>query len=53
MKDYKLECEKLKAEIKSVNRHLDWMREELARRNDRDAEYKQRFRQLLMDTLRD
>lgn len=53
MKDYKLECEKLRAEIKSLNRELDYLRREIERRSDRDAEFKTSFRKFLMETLSD
>lgn len=53
MKDYKIECEKLKTELRCANREIEYLRQELERRNDRDAQFKQNFRRFLMDTLAD
>lgn len=51
MKDWMKECIKLKSEIKVLENELQWLRDELSRRNDRDAQFRDKFRELLIDTL--
>ena len=51
MKDYAKENTALKSEIRILNQQMKWYQEEIERRSDRDSSVRDKFRDLLIETL--